>query len=226
MERTHAFARELSPPFNKPVLPLHYAFRFGTSDEVIALLLEKFPQALSKKAIKGRLPLAMAQYGPRSSMGYIIDQCVENAVQDARVVWEEEYDNMFKQLQDSAHTAIYMELQKTKAQLEDTKNRLEQARDQVKLLKEHEHETEVRTRNIIRTLITPSFDDDVDRDAPKRKPLPEISQSGAAGIDLQELYSTRANDTSTQLAPKRSHHHTKKKKAMIPFGRRRKEGVC
>mmetsp|Transcript_18261 Transcript_18261/g.44100 ORF Transcript_18261/g.44100 Transcript_18261/m.44100 type:complete len:324 (-) Transcript_18261:117-1088(-) len=141
------------------MLPLHYAFRFGAEDDVLALLLEKFPQALNMKAVKDRLPLTLAHYGPRSDMGRIIDRCIGNSIRDARELWEEEYDNMFKQLKSSADKAIYQELQKTKARLENTQNLLAQATEEIAFLKEQQAAIESEKEQQASRILSASIDD-------------------------------------------------------------------
>ena len=201
------------------MLPLHYAFRFGAEDDVLVLLLDKFPQALNKTAVKDRLPLTLAHYGPRSDLGRIIDRCIESSIQDAREVWEEEYDNMFKQLKSSADAAIHQELQKTKERLENTQNLLAQATEEIALLKEQQTATESEKEQQASGMTSASVDD-----TQKVLHFSGFSSSGV-GSDLPPesvatgSTTTAAGVSSIQSAPRQ----TNKKKTLIPFGRRKKQ---
>ena len=208
--------------FLSKVLPLHYAFRFGAEDGVLVLLLEKFPQALCKKAINDRLPLTLAHYGPRSDLGRIVDRYIANSIQDAREVWEEEYDNMFKHLRSSADTAIYHELQMTKASLAKTQNLLAQATEEIALLKEQQAATESENEQRASRITNTSM-----YDTQKVVHFPGFKPSGVGSYLPQESVtatiapntSTAADVSSIQSAPRQA----KKKNTFFPFGRRKKQ---
>ena len=204
------------------MLPLHYAFRFGAEDDVLVLLLENFPQALSKKAVNDRLPLTLAHYGPRSDLGRIVDRYIANSIQDAREVWEEEYDNMFKHLKNSADMAIYQELQKTKASLENAQNLLAQATEEIALLKEQQAAIESENEQKASRITNTSMDD-----AQKVVRFSGFTSSGVGSYLPQESVTAAiASTTSTaaavsgiQSAPRQ----VRKKNTFLPFGRRKKQ---
>jgi hypothetical protein len=121
---------------DQDMLPLHYAFRFGAEDDVLAYLLEEFPKAVGKKAVKGRLPLDMAQYGSKPERGIIIEYYVENAVQSAKAEWDNEYEKIVSETKIESNTALARELASTRQMLRETEKELAEAREEIELLRE------------------------------------------------------------------------------------------
>jgi len=120
---------------DQDMLPLHYAFRFGATDDVLLHVLEKFPQAISKKAVKDRVPLDLAPFGTKPERGNVIDYYMQLAVRNAKLEWDNEYEKMVtgngsKLVQSSGGNSSFQneklkaaltELKKTRMELEALK---------------------------------------------------------------------------------------------------------
>jgi hypothetical protein len=63
-------------------------------DDVMVHLLEQFPQAIGKKAVKDWLPLDLAQYGPRPKRGRMVDHYMQSVVQNSKSNWHGKYEKM------------------------------------------------------------------------------------------------------------------------------------
>ena len=120
---------------DQDMLPLHYAFRFGAEDDVLAFLLEEFPKAVGKKAVKGRLPLDMAQYGSKPERGIIIEYYVENAVRSAKAEWDNEYEKIVSEMNTESNSALARELASKRQILRETEKELAEAREEIEVLR-------------------------------------------------------------------------------------------
>jgi hypothetical protein len=120
---------------DQDMLPLHYAFRFGAEDDVVIYLIDKFPQATGKKAVKGRLPLDMAQYGSKADRGLIIEYYVDRAIQRAKAEWDREYGKIVSGMKtENIEPTLVNELTSKRHELMECQRELAMAKKEIERL--------------------------------------------------------------------------------------------
>lgn len=119
---------------DQDMLPLHYAFRFGAEDDILAHLLDKFPQAIGKSAVKNRLPLDLAQYGPRVERGIIIHYYIQSAIRNAKTEWDGEYEKMVSSMKNTADVELRRELHSKKKKLAAAMEELARTKNELQAL--------------------------------------------------------------------------------------------
>ena len=128
---------------NEGMLPIHLAFGFGATDNILALLLEPFPTSINEKGLGGRYPHECCELGPNKVRGKVYkiltDQTIartrdevdkdwrEFAVQAKKTVGlEGNLDVASKQL-----TEFILELLKDRKELVTMKRQLQQQQQRI-----------------------------------------------------------------------------------------------
>ena len=73
---------------------------------MLAYLLEEFPQAIKKKALRDRLPLDMAQYSSKPERGVIVECFVETSIMDAKAEWDDENKKLLSSMKTKENSAL------------------------------------------------------------------------------------------------------------------------
>lgn len=173
---------------DQDMLPLHYAFRFGAEDDVLIYLLDKFPQAVGKEAVKGRLPLDMAQYGPKADRGMLIEFYVENAIQGAKEEWDREYEKIVTGMNTESESTLVNELTSKRQELIETQRELALARKDIERLKEEMaglsgEDADIKYTRSLRSSRMTSQSDPVSLFATKKYRISNIETSSSNGKD-------------------------------------------
>jgi hypothetical protein len=73
------------------MLPIHLAFGFGASDQVLAFLLEPFPSSMSIRGLGGRLPHECCELGPNKVRGQLYKIATDKAKEQALAEIDQEW---------------------------------------------------------------------------------------------------------------------------------------
>ena len=90
---------------NEGMLPIHLAFGFGSSDQVLAFLLEPFPGSINERGLGGRLPYQCCELGPNKARGAVFDAVVDQVTNNVRA----EVDQDWREFIDVAQRKAKME---------------------------------------------------------------------------------------------------------------------
>lgn len=78
---------------NEGMLPIHLAFGFGATDNILALLLEPFPTSMNEKGLGGRYPHECCELGPNKIRGkvykIVTDQTIARTRDEVDKDWRE-----------------------------------------------------------------------------------------------------------------------------------------
>lgn len=117
------------------MLPIHLAFGFGATDQVLALLLEPFPSSMSIREIGGRLPHECCELGPNKIRGQIFKIATDKAKEQALAEIDQEWRDFTMAAQktvgldeplkigDKKLTDLILDLLKDRKELEQRKKR-------------------------------------------------------------------------------------------------------
>lgn len=101
---------------------------------MLAYLLEEFPQAIKKKALRDRLPLDMAQYSSKPERGVIVECFVETSIMDAKAEWDDENKKLLSSMKTKENSALTDEVVTEREKLRRTEKELILAQKEISQL--------------------------------------------------------------------------------------------
>jgi hypothetical protein len=104
---------------DQQMLPLHLAFKFGADDTIVTLLLQRFPEALFTKNVRGRLPTDID--GPQKERTDMIREIVKVTTESVSTKQSEFYQEKSRDMKDDLNLQIRLN-----ASLESDKKELEE----------------------------------------------------------------------------------------------------
>ncbi|KAL3903490.1 MAG: hypothetical protein SGARI_005359 [Bacillariaceae sp.] len=194
------------------MLPLHLAFKFGSDESTVTLLLERFPEGLFTKNVRGRLPTDIE--GPDKDRMEMIRQIVKVTTESVRTKQSEFYQEKSRDMQDDLNlqTRLNASLESDKKELESKLSRLQaeviMLKSENEILKQKDPLPELEERMLkksasdldasIARSLTRSHRRGVDPDLNIRKSASAASRrSRPSRLNSSALRGTRSKDIST-----------------------------
>jgi hypothetical protein len=127
------------------MLPIHLAFGFGASENVLAFLLEPFPTSINERGLGSRFPYECCELGPNKARGQVFRIVADQVSSRVRAEMDKEWRDVCNNAQQSI--GIQSPIHTSEKTLTEVMLELIKDRKELELIKKQQHIRTMKSSN-------------------------------------------------------------------------------